>query len=73
MSHQNAAESRYQVVVNDDGQYSLWPDDREPPRGWTRADQAGRKEDCLAFIEGAWTDMTPRRLLQAGRGPQVRP
>ncbi|MER5334630.1 MbtH family NRPS accessory protein [Micromonospora sp. NPDC002717] len=25
---------RYEVVVNDLGQYSTWPADREPPAGW---------------------------------------
>jgi len=73
MSHQNAAGPLYQVVVNAEGQYSIWPANCEPPAGWQRSGQTGQKEDCLAQIEGAWADMTPRGLLQAGRGPQVKP
>jgi MbtH protein len=56
------------AVVNDEGQYSLWPADRAPPAGWTEAGGRGPKADCLAFIEQAWTDMRPRSLREAMGG-----
>ena len=43
----------YVVVVNLEGQYSIWPAGREIPRGWDEAGKAGPREDCLAFIEEA--------------------
>jgi MbtH protein len=52
----------YKVVVNDEGQYSLWPSDRENPAGWSDAGRSGPKEDCLAFIEEVWKDMRPLSL-----------
>lgn len=50
------------VVVNHEGQYSLWFDDRENPAGWTDAGKSGTKEECLAFVEEVWTDMRPLSL-----------
>ena len=53
------------AVVNPEGQYSLWPADRDPPEGWTIAGRRGPKAACLAFIEQTWTDMRPRSLREA--------
>jgi len=56
------AASSSKVVVNHEGQYSLWPADRENPAGWTDAGKSGSKEECLAFVEEVWTDMRPLSL-----------
>jgi MbtH protein len=53
---------RYRVVVNGEGQYSLWPEDRDLPLGWNDAGKTGLKEECLAYIDEVWTDMTPESL-----------
>ena len=50
----------YTVVVNHEGQHSLWPAERELPLGWSAAGKTGRKDECLAYIEATWTDMLPR-------------
>lgn len=52
----------YQVVVNHEEQYSIWPLDRELPGGWRAAGKTGPKADCLAHIEQVWTDMRPLSL-----------
>ena len=52
----------YAVVVNDEEQYSIWPDARVMPRGWRKAGKIGLKEECLAFIREVWVDMRPRSL-----------
>ncbi|MGW1599714.1 MbtH family protein [Streptomyces eurythermus] len=52
------------VLVNDEGQHSLWPTFAEVPAGWTRAyGEAGRQE-CLAYVEENWTDLRPKSLIQ---------
>lgn len=51
-----------QVVVNDEEQYSIWPDDRTPPLGWRSVKRGLPKPECLAYIESVWTDMRPRSL-----------
>ena len=52
----------YQVVMNDEEQYSIWFVDREPPPGWREVGKEGPKEECLAYIEEVWTDMRPKSL-----------
>jgi MbtH protein len=61
MENREAAEA-YNVVINHEEQYSIWPADREPPHGWTRLGPARSKDDCLAAIKELWTDMRPLSL-----------
>jgi RimJ/RimL family protein N-acetyltransferase len=49
----------YDVAVNDEGQYSTCPADRELPEGWKPTGFRGGKEECLSHIEEVWTDLTP--------------
>ena len=53
---------QYKVVVNHEGQYSIWPADRENPSGWSDGGKVGLKEECLAYVEEIWTDMRPLSL-----------
>lgn len=60
----------YLVVVNDEEQYSIWPDGREIPAGWQPVGEPRPREECLAHIERVWTDMRPksvRLLIEAGQ------
>lgn len=52
----------YQVVMNHEEQYSIWPADREPPLGWRAVGISGPKAECLAYIKEVWTDMRPLSL-----------
>ena len=52
----------YQVVMNDEEQYSIWFADREPPSGWRGVGKDGPKHECLEYIERVWTDMRPLSL-----------
>jgi MbtH protein len=52
----------YQVVMNHEEQYSIWPSDRELPLGWNAVGKQGSKAECLAYIEEVWTDMRPLSL-----------
>lgn len=54
--------AKYQVVVNDEEQYSIWPQDRQLPAGWHLTGFSGDKEECLGHIQSAWTDMQPKSL-----------
>jgi uncharacterized protein YbdZ (MbtH family) len=57
------AEAEFRVVINHEGQYSLWPTYRERPRGWEDAGCRGTRDQCLDFIEREWRDMRPRSLI----------
>jgi MbtH protein len=52
----------YNVVVNHEEQYSIWPVDRELPLGWRAVGKTGLKSECLAYIKEVWTDMRPLSL-----------
>lgn len=60
----------YQVVVNDEEQYSIWPDYKEIPGGWRAVGPKGMKQKCLDYIKDVWTDMRPlslrKHMQQAG-------
>lgn len=58
-------ETRFNVVVNQEEQYSIWPDYKPLPDGWRLAGKQGSKDECLAYIERVWTDMRPLSLRQA--------
>ncbi|GLZ39065.1 MbtH family NRPS accessory protein [Actinokineospora sp. NBRC 105648] len=54
----------YQVLVNDEDQYSLWPASREVPAGWRAEGTTGTKDECSAHVDKVWTDMRPRSLRE---------
>jgi MbtH protein len=55
----------YYVVVNDEEQYSIWPAERELPKGWRAVGDARSREECLSHIEEVWTDMRPKSVREA--------
>ena len=55
----------YNVVINQEEQYSIWPADRSNPLGWNDVGKSGPKAECLAYIKEVWTDMRPRSLREA--------
>ncbi|GAA2014525.1 MbtH family NRPS accessory protein [Catenulispora yoronensis] len=57
--------SATQVVMNDEDQYSIWPAGSPLPAGWRAEGFTGSREDCLAHIDAAWTDMRPRSVREA--------
>lgn len=54
----------YLVLVNDEGQYSLWPDFCDVPAGWTAVGPHAKRQECLDWIEKTWTDMRPNSLVE---------
>ena len=61
----------YNVVVNHEEQYSIWPADRANPLGWTSVGKTGSKAECLDCIKDVWTDMRPlslrKRMAEQGQ------
>jgi uncharacterized protein YbdZ (MbtH family) len=52
------------VLVNAQGQYSLWPAFRAVPPGWDIIGPNGNRQVCLDWIDAHWTDMRPRSLIE---------
>lgn len=55
----------FQVVVNHERQYSIWPHYMDIPAGWEAVGVRGTKAECLSHIEEVWTDMRPLSLQKA--------
>lgn len=59
------------VLINHEGQYSIWPHWKKVPGGWTAAtdDQGvqikGDKKTVSEYVEKHWTDMRPLSLQKA--------
>lgn len=57
-------EGSFLVLVNDEGQHSLWPAFVEVPAGWTRVHGETTRQECLTYVEENWTDLRPKSLIQ---------
>ncbi|MEU6236009.1 MbtH family protein [Kitasatospora sp. NPDC047058] len=56
------ADGSYLVLVNDEGQHSLWPTTVAVPAGWETAFGPDTRQAALDHIEANWTDLRPRSL-----------
>jgi MbtH protein len=56
------ADSDFSVLVNDWGQYSLWPSAIEVPTGWRTVFGPASRQGCVSHIEAHWTGARPRTL-----------
>jgi MbtH protein len=54
----------YRVLVNDEGQHSLWPSFADVPAGWLVVHEEDSRAACLDYVEKNWTDMRPRSLVE---------
>ncbi|MFI6702695.1 MbtH family protein [Streptomyces sp. NPDC050509] len=59
------ADGSFKVLVNDEGQHSLWPAFAEVPAGWTVAHGEDTRAACLEYVEQHWTDLRPTSLVRA--------
>ncbi len=59
----------YYALVNEEGQYSLWPTMIEVPAGWSVAFGPSDRQSVVHFIESTWTDMRPKSLIDAMNNP----
>jgi uncharacterized protein YbdZ (MbtH family) len=56
-------DGRYIVLMNEEGQHSLWPIWIDIPDGWTTVHHEDTRKGCLDYIETAWTDIRPLSLI----------
>ncbi|MBJ8031224.1 MbtH family protein [Bacillus cereus group sp. N21] len=52
----------YKVLVNKEGQHSVWPAFLDVPAGWDVVHEQDSRQACLAYIELHWSDMQPKSL-----------
>jgi MbtH protein len=58
-------QASFHVLVNDEGQHSLWPAFAEIPAGWSSVHGADSRQSCVDYVERNWTDMRPKSLIAA--------
>lgn len=67
----------YKVVMNHEEQYSIWPEYKENPLGWSDVGKVGPKAECLSYIKEVWTDMRPlslrKRMEEMAKNPPPPP
>lgn len=57
-------DGRFLVLVNEEGQYSLWPQFADVPQGWKVLFGVSDRASCIEYIDTNWTDMRPRSLVE---------
>ena len=55
----------YLALINEEGQYSLWPVFAAIPKGWQVACGPDSRQSCLDHITLHWVDMRPNSLVAA--------
>lgn len=58
-------EGVFYVLINEEGQHSLWPHFAPVPAGWTIVHGEDTRDACLEYIEANWTDLRPKSLIEA--------
>ncbi|MFH8345505.1 MbtH family protein [Streptomyces sp. NPDC018045] len=58
-----AADGACLVLVNDEGQHSLWPSTIDVPQGWTTVHGPAPYRSCLDHVTAHWPDLRPRGLV----------
>lgn len=50
------------VLINDELQYSLWPENLAVPAGWRVVFGPSVRSECASWLEDNWRDMRPQSL-----------
>ena len=56
------ANAAYKIIINAEGQYSIWQKDIESSPGWRDAGIFGTEKECADYIKKTWTDLRPLSL-----------
>jgi MbtH protein len=59
--------AQFLVLVNDEGQHSLWPVFAEVPGGWRTVHGPATADAAEAWVEQSWTDLRPLSLVERSR------
>ena len=57
-------QDEYKVVINHEEQYSIWPVNKNPPKGWKETEILGNQAKCQDYIKEVWTDMRPLSIQE---------
>ncbi|MEG3162882.1 MbtH family protein [Sphingomonas sp. LB2R24] len=60
----DAEDGEFFVLVNEEGQHSLWPTFAKIPDGWEKRFGPDDKAKCLDYVNNSWQDMRPVSLIR---------
>jgi MbtH protein len=55
--------ARFHVLINAEGQYSIWPTFVDVPQGWRVVLEFRSRSDCVSYVDEHWADMRPTSLI----------
>ena len=55
-------DASYLVLVNHEGQHSLWPEVIDVPCGWQVVFGGSGRQECLDYTEANWASILPGSL-----------
>lgn len=55
----------FHVLVNGEGQHSLWPAFVDVPAGWSTVLASTDRQSCIGYVNEHWVDMRPQSLIRA--------
>ena len=58
-------DGKFFVLVNEEGQHSLWPTFVNVPAGWRVTHGPESHTSCMEFVDKCWIDLRPRSLVRA--------
>ncbi|MFE0190630.1 MbtH family protein [Streptomyces sp. NPDC058989] len=61
----DAEDGSFHVLINEEGQHSLWPAFAEVPAGWSITFGEADRAACLEYVDTNWTDLRPKSLVEA--------
>lgn len=50
------------ILINEEHQYSIWPDILPNPAGWSRTQGPMPRQACMDWLAAHWTDLRPYSL-----------
>lgn len=56
----DAAPERWSVLVNETGQYGLFPAELTVPDGWYPTGHQGTRESGIEYVDRHWTNLRPQ-------------
>ncbi|MCR6105083.1 MbtH family protein [Salipaludibacillus agaradhaerens] len=59
-----STEHHYMVLINEEGQHSLWPAVMAIPEGWHVVFSENTREACVDYVTHHWSDITPASLKE---------
>lgn len=57
------------ILINDEQQYSIWPNALHTPSGWSHVEGPMPRQQCMDWLGEHWTDLRPQSLTRSSQAP----